>query len=136
MDKAMELAYEDVAGHQEYVKGLKSHMIQQLKEHIPGVSFNGASEDVDASLYTVLSICLPKTEIAAMLLLNLDIMGIAVSGGSACSSGSNVGSHVLAGINADPEKPVVRFSFSRYTTKVEIDFALEKLISLYATENA
>lgn len=136
LDKAIEIAYHDVAGHQKHVKALKSYMIDQLKANIPGVSFNGDSENVEGSLYTVLSVSLPKTEIAAMLLLNLDIMGIAVSGGSACSSGSNVGSHVLAGIGADPERPVIRFSFSRYTTKEEVDYALEKLIELYATAKA
>jgi cysteine desulfurase len=135
LDKAMELAYEDVKGHQEYVKGLKTHMIQRLKQQIPGVRFNGTSADVERSLYTVLSISLPTTEIAAMLLLNLDIMGIAVSGGSACSSGSSIGSHVLAGINSDPERPVIRFSLSRYTRLEEIDYALDKLIALYVTEN-
>ncbi len=131
LDKAMEIAYQDVDGHQKHVRALKAYMIDELQKNIPGVNFNGDSANVDGSLYTVLSVSLPKTEIAAMLLLNLDIMGIAVSGGSACSSGSNVASHVLTGIGADPERPVVRFSFSRYTTREEVDYALDKLKELY-----
>jgi cysteine desulfurase len=62
-----------------------------------------------------------------MLLFNLDINGISASGGSACSSGSNIGSHVLTAINADPERPAVRFSFSKLNTKEEVDYTIEKL---------
>jgi cysteine desulfurase len=69
-----------------------------------------------------------------MLLFNLDIAGIAASGGSACSSGSNTGSHVLTGVGADPNRPAVRFSFSKYNTKGEIDFVVEKLKELYVVK--
>ena len=61
-----------------------------------------------------------------MFLFLMDIEGIACSGGSACTSGSNTGSHVLRGISADTNRPNVRFSFSRYTTKEEIPSAEEK----------
>jgi cysteine desulfurase len=82
-------------------------------------------------LYTVLNCRFPNHPDAEMLLFNLDILGIAASGGSACSSGSNQGSHVLRGIGIDMERPSVRFSFSKYNTKEEIDFVLKNLIDLF-----
>lgn len=124
--KAMELAYDDVEGHQRHVQGLKSYMIDQLKSIFPEISFHGQTEPSKA-LYTVLNVCFPKTEKAGMLLFTLDLKGVAVSGGSACSSGATKGSHVLEGINADMTRPNVRFSFSRFTTREEIDFALEQV---------
>jgi len=128
--KAIELAYEDVEGHQKHVQSLKSHMIEQLKEMFSDVDFHGEI-DPEKSLYTVLNVCLPKTDKAGMLLFTLDLKGVAVSGGSACTSGATKGSHVLEGIRADMTRPNVRFSFSRYTTKEEINFALEQLNSIY-----
>jgi cysteine desulfurase len=124
--KAMDLAYEDVAGHQHHVQGLKSYMIEQLKGLFSDIAFHGET-DAAHSLYTVLNVCFPPTDKAGMLLFTLDLKGVAVSGGSACSSGAAKGSHVLEGINADMTRPNVRFSFSRYTTKEEIDFALEQV---------
>jgi cysteine desulfurase len=71
-------------------------------------------------------------EMADMLLFNLDINGISASGGSACSSGSNIGSHVLTAIGADPERPSVRFSFSKFNKKEEIDFVVAKVKEVFA----
>lgn len=124
--KAMELAYEDVAAHQAHVQELKTYMIQQLKASFETISFHGET-DPERSLYTVLNVCFPKTDKAGMLLFTLDLKGVAVSGGSACSSGAAKGSHVLEGIKADMTRPNARFSFSRYTTKEEIDYALEQV---------
>ncbi|MEY3198899.1 MAG: hypothetical protein RJA13_857, partial [Bacteroidota bacterium] len=124
--KAMELAYEDLEGHQKHVQGLKTYMIEQLREIFEDIAFHGEI-DPEKSLYTVLNVCFPKTEKAGMLLFTLDLKGVAVSGGSACTSGAAKGSHVLEGIHADMSRPNVRFSFSRYTTKEEIDFALEQV---------
>jgi len=124
--KAMDLAYEDVKAHQAYVQGLKSYMIAQLKELFEDIEFHGDIRP-ESSLYTVLNVCFPRTEKAGMLLFTLDLKGVAVSGGSACSSGASVGSHVLTGIHADMSRPNVRFSFSRYTTQEEIDYALEQI---------
>jgi len=129
--KAMDLAYEDIEGHRAHVESLKRRMIDGLTAGIEGVRFNGDSANLDKSLYTVLNVCLPENEASSMLLFNLDILGICVSGGSACSSGSNVGSHVLSAIGSDPKRPAVRFSFSRYTTEEEVDYALNELIRLY-----
>ena len=130
MAKALDLAYEDVLAHQKYVQSLKSYMIEQLKTDFPDIAFHGEI-DPERSLYTVLNVCFPKTDKGSMLLFTLDLKGVAVSGGSACSSGSAKGSHVLEGIGADMSRPNVRFSFSRYTTKEEINFALDQVRSVF-----
>jgi cysteine desulfurase len=129
--KALELATTDIEEHREYVQGLKTYMMNSLKEQFEEVVFHGET-DPDRSLYTVLNVCLPPTEKATMLLFTLDLKGVACSGGSACSSGSAKGSHVLEGIGADGSRPNARFSFSRYTKKEEIDFALEQLQAIYS----
>jgi len=129
--KALEIAYAEMDQHQKHIQGLKTYMIEKLMANIPGVVFNGEIEP-EKSLYTVLNVSFPVTDIADMLLFNLDIAGISASGGSACSSGTDIGSHVLGGIGADPNRPAVRFSFSKYSTKEEIDFVVEKLKSLYS----
>ncbi len=123
--KAMEVAYRDLKEHMEHIQGLKNYMISALEKNIPGIEYNGTSRG--DSLYTVLSVMLPNTPNAEMLLFNLDIAGIAASGGSACSSGSNVGSHVLKAIGSDMNRPSVRFSFSKFNTKEEVEYVVEKL---------
>lgn len=131
LGKALELAYEDVLGHQNHVQELKSYMIDKLQEIDPSISFNG-DINPENSLYTVLNVCFPITPQSSMMLFSLDISGIAASGGSACSSGASKGSHVLAALPNAKDCQSVRFSFSRYTTKEEIDFALEKIKALTA----
>jgi cysteine desulfurase len=130
--KAMEVAYEHLEEETKYIKGLKSYMIEKFKTEMPEVEFYANCTDLDNSLYTVLSVSFPVTKIAEMLLFNLDIMGIFCSGGSACSSGSSKGSHVLTAIVPDSLRPGVRFSFSKYNTKEEIDYTIEKLKELFA----
>jgi cysteine desulfurase len=132
MTRALELAHEDMEGHRQHILGLKKLMIEELKAKIPGVSFNGASGDLDKSLYTVLNVCIAPSSANEMLLFNLDIKGISISGGSACSSGTNVGSHVLAELDRDPKSGAIRFSFSRYNTNEEVSFAVEKLTEITA----
>jgi len=127
--KALEIAYAEMDQHQQHIQGLKSYMKAQLVESIPGVSFNGETDE-DKSLYTVLNVQFPEMEMADMLLFSLDIAGISASGGSACSSGSDIGSHVLTAIRASETRPSVRFSFSKYTTKEEIDFTVAKVREL------
>jgi len=129
--KALEIAYAEMDEHQAYVQDLKSYMIGQLQAEVPGITFNGETEP-ENSLYTVLNVSFPEMDMADMLLFNLDIQGISASGGSACSSGSNIGSHVLTGIQADPNRPSVRFSFSKYNTKEELDIVVGKLKQLVA----
>ncbi|MFD1255854.1 cysteine desulfurase family protein [Mucilaginibacter terrae] len=123
--KALEMAYSDMASHQHHIQGLKTYMMEQLQQ-IPGIHFNGETA-ADKSLYTVLNVSFPEMEMADMLLFSLDIAGISASGGSACSSGTNIGSHVLTGIGANPGRPAVRFSFSKYNTREEIDFTIAKI---------
>lgn len=135
MVKALEIAYRDMEEHTRYIKSLKSLMIAKLKAHIPGVTFHGDSEDLDRSLYTVLNVSLPESEENNMLLFNLDLEGISASGGSACSSGATQGSHVLAALYPGSKRGAVRFSFSKYNTAEEIDFAVKRLAALIGVPN-
>jgi cysteine desulfurase len=112
--------------HQKEVQHLTDYMISKLKEIEPGTKINGET-DANKSLYTVLNVCFPLSESNAMLLFSLDINGVAASGGSACSSGSTKGSHVLATLDGNQYCNAIRFSFSRYTTKEEIDFAVAQV---------
>ncbi len=130
LGKAMEVAYSDLDEHVQHVSGLKQRMKKELMEAVPGVSFNGdASEN---SLYTVLSVNFPDDGKSEMLIYNLDIEGIACSGGSACTSGSNKGSHVLGHLY--PERPGanVRFSFSKFTTQEEVHRAVDAVARVFA----
>jgi cysteine desulfurase len=130
--KALEIAYEDMEEHRLHIQKIKDYFIKNLMKEIPGIQFNGLSADLTNSLYTVLSISLPPSESnQGMLLFNLDLEGISASGGSACSSGASVGSHVLRAINHSPERDVVRFSFSRFNTIQEIDYTVRKLKEFY-----
>ena len=129
--KALELCNEQWQEHKDHILEVKNHMIEKLRAAFPSIYFNGKSASEQDSLYTVLNVMLPETDKAPMLLFNLDIKGVACSGGSACSSGSSVGSHVLAALKADANRPSVRFSFSRYTTKKEIDYTIEVLKDIY-----
>jgi cysteine desulfurase len=126
--KALELAYARVDEEHSYILSLKNYMREKLVATIPNVGFNGDSEG--RCLYTVLSVAFPKTEKSEMILFNLDINQICVSGGSACSSGADQGSHVIRAINNDPNKVTVRFSFSRHNTREEVDAVVSKLTEL------
>lgn len=126
--KALELATANYEKESEYIKGLKQYMVEQLQKNIEDVSFNG--DTLGQSLYTVLNIGLPLTAKSEMLLMNLDIHHICASGGSACSSGADIGSHVIQAISNNPNQVAVRFSFSKYNTKEEIDIVVEKLKEL------
>lgn len=124
--KALEIAYAEMESHHSHIQELKTYLKDKLTGEIADISFNGET-DADKSLYTVLNVSFPAMDMADMLLFNLDINGVSASGGSACSSGSNIGSHVLTGIGADPNRPSVRFSFSKYNTKAELDYVVEKV---------
>lgn len=129
--KALEIAYRDMDEHQRYITGLKSRMIEKLKQEIPGVEFHGDSANLERSLYTVLNVSLPESDENEMLLFNLDLQGISASGGSACSSGATTGSHVLGALYPNSKRGAIRFSFSKYNTPEEIDFAVEKLAEIF-----
>ena len=128
--KAMELAYDGLEEHQQHVSGLKQYMRKRLSELVPGLSFNG--DPSENSLYTVLNVHFPEDGRSEMLIYNMDIEGIACSGGSACSSGSNKGSHVIGHLHPGRDGANVRFSFSRYTTRSDVDRALAVVARVYA----
>ncbi|HET7897955.1 MAG TPA: aminotransferase class V-fold PLP-dependent enzyme, partial [Flavisolibacter sp.] len=124
--KALEIAMHEYEKESAYIKELKQYMKGQLMDAIPGVGFNDCPE----SLYTVLSVCFPKTEKSEFLLMSLDMANICVSGGSACSSGASVGSHVIQALHKLNDCTTIRFSFSKYNTKEEIDQVVVKLREL------
>jgi cysteine desulfurase len=126
--RALELATAGYEADSTYINGLKVYMMEQLKRQLKGISFNG--DPLGRSLYTVLSVSFPKTEKSEMLLFNLDINHICASGGSACTSGAEQGSHVIRAINNNPNQVTVRFSFSKYNTREEVDLVVEKLINI------
>ncbi len=129
--KAMQLAYENLDKDMLYIKKLKSYMIEKLKLYIPDVQFFSNSNDLDNSLYTVLTVSFPLTKNSEMLLFNLDIAGVSCSGGSACASGSNKGSHVLSYFDPNAKRTGIRFSFSKYNTFEDIDFTIQKLKDIF-----
>lgn len=118
---ALKKSMQNLKEEQNDILELKKYFIEQLKLNIKGIRFNGLSENLQKSSYIITNVLFPKEK--PMLLFQLDLKGIAVSGGSACQSGSNKGSHVLNEILSpeDLQKPSVRFSFSKYNTKDEIN---------------
>ena len=126
--KALELATENLDQDSKYINDLKMYMAEKLQQEIAGVRFNGDYKG--RSLYTVLNVSFPKTDKSEMLLFNLDINNICASGGSACSSGTDIGSHVIKAVNPENHSIAIRFSFSKHNTKEEIDSVVEKLKEL------
>ena len=130
LSEALTLAYENMATHKEKIIELKSHMIESLRQKVKGVKFNGLSSDLDNSLYTVLNASIPNVDDQQMFLFNLDINNIAASAGSACSSGSDSGSHVLKEIKTEEGFVNVRFSFSKYNSIEEVDYVINKIVEI------
>jgi cysteine desulfurase len=126
LGKALELAVETMDDNRHYILGLKRYLQQTLTTEISDIEFNGETAEANSN-YKVLSVSFPPHEKSELLLFNLDIAGIAASGGSACSSGSEKGSHVLEAIGANPKRKSVRFSFSKYNTKEELDYVISVL---------
>ncbi len=126
--KALELATANFETEHNYILGLKKYMVDSITATISGCSFNG--DILGKSLYAVLSVNFPKTEKSEMILFNMDINHICVSGGSACTSGADQGSHVIRALNNNSNQVTVRFSFSKHNTKEEIDMVVEKLKEL------
>lgn len=123
--KAFELACENMDDYRRRIENVRAHFMKKLQENFEDIRFNG---DYDGDyLYTVLSVSFPPSPKAELLLLQLDIAGVSASGGSACSSGVDVGSHVLAAVGADPARKTIRFSFSHENTRDEVDAVIEKL---------
>ncbi|MFT4205072.1 MAG: cysteine desulfurase family protein [Chitinophagaceae bacterium] len=123
--KALQLATEDMEKDSVYIQSLKDYMAAGLKTHFPEITFSG--DTLGDSLYTVLSVGLPRNEKTEMILMNFDIHDICVSGGSACTSGADQGSHVIRAIHAGEDIVPIRFSFSKYNTKEEIDAVIDTM---------
>lgn len=133
---AMDLAFAHMASHESHVRGLKRLMVEGLKKELPGVSFNGDSDKEDR-LYTVLNVKFPPHPNSGMAVFLMDLEGIACSGGSACSSGATMGSHVLRALGFhEADKASVRFSFSRYTTEGDVQLALAAASKVFAPVEA
>lgn len=132
--KALELATQELETRTQHIREVRNYLKERLLETFDGIQFNG---DFDgACLYTVLSVSFPPSPKNELLLLSLDIAGVSASGGSACSSGAEKGSHVLEAIGADPARKSIRFSFSHYNTKEEVDFVVEKLKAILPAQVA
>ena len=130
--KALEIAYSQMNEHEKNIKHVKQYMIRKLQETFPKILFNGDSDSLEKSLYTILNVSFPEHEDNDMLLFHLDIEKISASGGSACTSGSLKGSHVLEILQVNPKRGNIRFSFSKYTTIQDIDFTIEKLLKIFS----
>jgi len=123
--KAMEMAYDNLEKRRKKVMEVRNYMIDQLQANFDDIYFNGDWDGL--THYKILSVSFPPSEKSEMLLLNLDIAGISVSGGSACSSGADQGSHVLNALLGDSPRKTIRFSFSHHNTKEEVDAVVNKL---------
>ncbi len=130
MEKAMTLAIENLENDKNYISGLKQYFVEQLQNNFQNIKFNGLSDDLQKSAFHILNVRFDKE--IPMLLFNLDLKGIAASGGSACQSGSNKGSHVLNTILSDIEaqKTSIRFSFSKHNTKEDVNYVIDVLKEL------
>jgi cysteine desulfurase len=125
--KALDIAVMNYDNDRNYISELKTYMVDSIKKELPNVIING---DFDNSLYTVLNVCIPNTPKAEMLIMNFDIKGICVSGGSACSSGAESVSHVIKAIRGNADVIPIRFSFNKWNTMEEIDFVLQTMKEL------
>ena len=128
MFKALEIANDLWTKEKAQLLELKKYFLQKLKTLFPDAITNGFSGDLERSTYTLVNVALPLPESkAAMLDFHLDLKGIACSKGSACQSGSTTGSHVLNALGTATQWPSLRFSFSIFNTKAEIDFLMQVL---------
>lgn len=125
MLKALEIATRNMEQESKHIGEIRDYMMQQLSATVPGISFNGNQEG--NKLYTVLSAAFPHTDKSEMILYSLDMQGVCASGGSACSSGAQTGSHVISHVYPDSDQITVRFSFSKYNTKDEVDRVMKVL---------
>ncbi|MBX3102472.1 MAG: cysteine desulfurase [Bacteroidetes bacterium] len=133
MAAALKKSVEHLPEKTRHLLDLKQYFMQGLRQHIPGVDFNGETAD-DRALPTVLNVAFPGTDDEALLLYNLDIYQISASGGSACTSGAVGASHVLTALGHSPLRMAhsIRFSFGYQNTREEIDYVMDKLRILMA----
>ncbi len=131
LSHALAIAHRDIESHRQAIERLKKHMIKRLQAAIPGVGFYGTSDDLSQSLYTLLSVHLPPYAGEEMVLFNLDIKKVATSAGSACTSGTQKNSHVIEALYPASTGSTIRFSFSKYNTVDEIDYAVQQLVDIF-----
>ncbi len=131
--KALEIAFANIEEEQKLIFEIKTYMMAAMQSKLPSIEFNGVNT-FEGGLYTVLNCSLPPQPNNELLLFQLDIEGVCCSGGSACNSGASTGSHVLNAINHDTNRKAIRFSFGRFTTKEDVDYAIEVLTKLLVSE--
>lgn len=129
LGKALALCTEKMEENRQYISSLKKYMIEKIQQELPTATIIGLSNPIE-SHYKILTVAIPQNDKSDLIIFNLDIAGIAASGGSACSSGSQVGSHVIAVLNLPEKINAVRFSFSKYSTIAEIDYVIRQLKSI------
>lgn len=130
--RAMDLAYGDLEKHEQHIRALKAKMVGELRTLFPDIRFNGNSDD-PSRLYTVLNVSFPPHPKSGMALFLLDLEGIACSGGSACSSGATLGSHVLRALDYhDSSRASLRFSFGRYNTDSDVEIAMKAIARVFS----
>ena len=140
LGKALEIYLKNMDIYANHIKDIKQYTTDQLSQKIAGVKFNGRSAEMDNSLYTVLSVLLPFKD--PMIGLKLDMKGIAISQGSACSSGASKPSMVMMMVVDEEEMDQttpLRVSFSHFTTKKDIDAlvnAVEEIAESFQIEKA
>jgi cysteine desulfurase len=135
LSKAFQMAYDHMAEDREHIEGLKKYAIKRLNSAIPGICYNGDLTE-EGSLYTILNISLPPGDVNDLLLFKLDLEGICASGGSACNSGAQSGSHVLRALNHPENRAGLRLSFGIFNTKEDIDYAVDKIAEQYQLATA
>ena len=134
LETAFKIAYQNLETDKTYITNLKSYCLKQLKKQIPSVKFNGLSDTIENSAYTIINMRLPEiSKDATMVQFHLDLKGIACSRGSACQSGSTKNSHVLEAILAKEalKKASLRVSFSKFNTKEDVDYLVDVLKELF-----
>ncbi|MDZ7845969.1 MAG: aminotransferase class V-fold PLP-dependent enzyme [Owenweeksia sp.] len=124
LHQALKWSLQNMEQESQHIVQLKEYFMSRLKAAVPDVSFNGLSGVLHKSLYTVISVAFKARPNGSMFLFNLDLKGIAVSGGSACASGSAQGSHVIQAILPEADYPVVRFSLGKDTAEEELDYTI------------
>ncbi len=130
METAISMSYSNLKKEKEYIQSIKDYFIKSIKKVLPNIHFNGCCADPIESTYTIVNVSLPIIkEKASLLDFHLDLKGIACSKGSACQSGSSQGSHVLKEVQEKQINnwPSLRFSFSTFNTKEEVDYLMNVL---------
>lgn len=135
MAKALEISYRDLRINQKHIAFVKNRLIARLPSTVIGdIKYNGESSSIDKSLYTILNVAFPNLNSSESLVSQLNLYGVAVSGGSACSNLHTSHSHVLTALQSNLELENVRFSFSKYNTPADVDYILQSLKNIYQND--